>query len=273
MQIAPSIQLMPVVRHYLVLETAQQGLFHHRLLPDGNTGMVFYYNDSAAAWANSPLAVTQRSFYYGPVKQFRDISLNGKLHMLVVVLQPAGIYALTGIAAHEFSDHITGLADVWGSESQLLEEQVYHAPNTTERIRLIEMFLIRRLQKVVPLHKQVAATVQLLQQSHGMLPVHELAKQACIGERQLERLFHRHIGLSPKQFAAIVKLQRTLKLLQHKSRSEQLTGITYDAGYYDQAHFIREFKKQAGMLPKQYLSGTTRLALNFIRFTADDHQL
>lgn len=263
MQLLPSIQLMSIIRHYLVLESSQPGSFQHRLLPDGSTGLVLYYNSTAAA-PDQP-SVMQTSFYYGPIRHFRDVSFSGNLHLLVVVLQPAGIHGLTGMAAHELSNHIISLSDLWGSDGRLLDEQVNQARNTEERIRCVDFFLLKRLQNVSPVNRSVISVLQLLQQSGGSLPVKELTQRTGIGERQLERLFHQYIGLSPKQFAAIVKLQRTLKLLQHKTTHERLTDITYDAGYFDQAHFIREFKKQAGLPPKQYLGSTIRLALNFIR--------
>jgi AraC-like DNA-binding protein len=265
MQLRPSPQLLPIVRHYLLLETAQEGSFQHRLLPDGSTGIVFYYGSSTPPQYFLGRKVA-RSFYYGPIRSFTDMCFTGHLHMLAVVLQPSGIHALTGIPAAVFRDQVVSLTDLWGRDAALLEEQVCQAGDPVQSIAAVEVFLTGRLQNIRPLHPLVAVAVQQLRLQQGTTGVQVLCRQLGIGERQLERLFRQYIGLSPKQFASLVKLQHTLKLLQNKTGTGQLTGITYAAGYYDQAHFIREFKKQAGMLPSQYLEQTQRLALNFIRF-------
>lgn len=265
MQLRPSPQLLPIVRHYLLLETAQEGSFQHRLLPDGSTGIVFYYGNNTPMPYFSGNRVAQ-SFYYGPIRSFTDMCFTGHLRMLAVVLQPSGIHALTGIPATAFQNQVVGLTDLWGRDAAVLEEQVCQAGSPAQSIAFIETFLTGRLQNTRPLHPLVTAAVQQLKLQQGATGVQTLCRQLGIGERQLERLFGQYIGLSPKQFASLVKLQHTLKLLQNKAGTEQLTGITYAAGYYDQAHFIREFKKQAGMLPSQYLEQTQRLALNFIRF-------
>ena len=70
--------------------------------------------------------------------------------------------------------------------------------------------------------------------------------------RQLERKFAKQIGISPKQLGKVIRLQTALKMLLNK-KAESLTDIAYESEYYDQAHFIKDFKEFTGTSPKEFL--------------------
>jgi AraC-like DNA-binding protein len=74
---------------------------------------------------------------------------------------------------------------------------------------------------------------------------------ACISRKQFERVFAAKIGATPKQYLKVVRLQQALQL-KSIDRNRNLTQLAYDCGYYDQSHFINEFKQQTGYTPKQY---------------------
>jgi AraC-like DNA-binding protein len=78
--------------------------------------------------------------------------------------------------------------------------------------------------------------------------------------RQLERHFRKQIGISPKQLSKAIRLQATLNLLLNK-KSETLTDIAYESDYFDQNHFIKDFKDLVGVTPKEYL-GNENMALS-----------
>ena len=86
-----------------------------------------------------------------------------------------------------------------------------------------------------------------------------------VSERQLERKFRENIGISPKKFSNVIRLQFFLKLFRTKPPQKSLTEIGYESGYYDQAHLIREFRKSVGLSPGQYIFKTNRLAVNLVQ--------
>jgi len=83
----------------------------------------------------------------------------------------------------------------------------------------------------------------------------------------LERQFRAHVGLTPKQFLRTMRFQYLLKCIQ-QTPDTSLTRLAYETGYYDQAHFIHEFKQLAGITPTQYLTQTRLLAINFMQLPA-----
>jgi AraC-like DNA-binding protein len=92
----------------------------------------------------------------------------------------------------------------------------------------------------------------VLLSTKGSTPINAILKEDPSKRRQLERKFIRQIGISPKQLGKVVRLQTALKLLLNK-RDESLTHIAYESKYYDQAHFIKDFKEFTGINPKEFL--------------------
>ncbi|WP_228446764.1 helix-turn-helix domain-containing protein [Chryseobacterium sp. 3008163] len=97
-----------------------------------------------------------------------------------------------------------------------------------------------------------------------------MVKHTGYSERHIERIFKECIGLNPKKFGNIVKLHFFLNLLKYKSSQSNITDLCYDAGYADQSHLIKEFKKYTGITPTQYLKNTNRLAINFMEIKSNE---
>ena len=104
-------------------------------------------------------------------------------------------------------------------------------------------------------HEQEGALVKnasgLIRKGKGLVRVEELANQFEVSIKTLERHFNREIGVSPKFFSRIMRLQEVLKLL-NDGEEPIWTDIAYSFGYVDQAHFIKDFKDFAGVTPKIY---------------------
>jgi transcriptional regulator GlxA family with amidase domain len=83
-----------------------------------------------------------------------------------------------------------------------------------------------------------------------------------VNRRQLERKFSSAIGLSPKQLSKVIRLQTTLKAL-YQEKSSTLTSVAYENGYYDQAHFIKDFREFTGVSPKEFYAGHLQLSSLF----------
>ena len=86
------------------------------------------------------------------------------------------------------------------------------------------------------------------------IPVIELASIACVSKKQFERLFKELVGTNPKEYARIVRFQKSLKLLQHYQEDANQAQLAYQCGYADQSHFIREFRRFSGYTPLSLLN-------------------
>ena len=85
-------------------------------------------------------------------------------------------------------------------------------------------------------------------------PIIELTSATCFSKKQFERLFNELVGANPKEYARIVRFQKSLKLLQHGSEDTSLAQLACQCGYADQSHFIREFRRFSGYTPLSLLN-------------------
>ena len=269
MQLAPAASLSHIVKHYLVLKRDEEVHLNYRLFSDGNPGLVFHFKNPLIQYESNQMkgTVQPKSFIYGQITHYNDLRSSGALAMLVVVLQPYGIYKLLHTAASEMNNCIISLADLFGQEALDLEEQVLHAGHVSPIINLVEQFLLKKGVNAKDTDPVFKESLQYIYQHKGILTIEELLKKIPVTERQLERKYNKYIGTGPKKFSDIIKFQHFLKLLLHHRPDEKMTHAVYDGGYYDQSHLNNYFKKNTGLTPWQYKLDHRLLAVNFMQLS------
>ncbi len=118
----------------------------------------------------------------------------------------------------------------------------------TDRLKVIETFLISRLKKKAK-DELIIIAVELIKQYVGNIKITLLAEKLRISQSQLERRFRRVVGASPKKFASIVRLRNVISIA---SNENNMTKLGLEVGYFDQAHFIKDFKSFTGLTPEKY---------------------
>lgn len=261
MQIPPSPHLAHIIKHYLILENNCSKQLNYRLFSDGNPGMVFYFK---APLIEYEYAMHPRSFVYGQLTQYKDLISTGELDILVVVFQPYALYALSGIASVELNDSLIKLNELFKSDAEDLEDRVLNETDLKNKIEHIENFVFKKLADVLYPDKTLTRALKLIDNHKGNISVSHLLNVLPITEKQLERRFNQYIGINPKRFTAIVKLQYFLKNLQSHSPDTKIADAAYQSGYYDQAHLNNYFKKSIGITPSAYKTNNL-LAINFMQ--------
>ncbi|KFF16405.1 helix-turn-helix domain-containing protein [Flavobacterium hydatis] len=267
MQVLPPKELSPYIKHYLFLENKGNDTQKLRLFSDGNTGVVFSLKSKLISGYSNYEAQNYlpSSFLYGQLNGFKDIYSGSEMSIVIVVFQPNGINQLLGITSSELRDTIITIDDIFGLEGIELQEKLSEQTTIQERLNLLNHFF-KTLEAKKPLSNQLiaAASLDFIFKSKGQFSLKQLVDYTGYTERHIERKFTECVGLNPKKFGNIVKIHGFLKLLKNKSEDTNLTTISYDAGFSDQSHLIREFKKHTGMTPKEYLYNAGKLTNNFI---------
>lgn len=272
MQIAPIKELAPYIKHYLFLESEETASKKLRLFSDGNTGMVLTFRGNLTSNTHSTSTLNYpNSFLYGQISTFRDLYLVEKTSIIIVVFQPYGFNHLLGISANEIREGIIATEDIFGSKDSLLYEKLSESSYLEKKIQILNTFFIEQAaKKNLSNQNLIHPTLNYILKNKGAVTVNHLVKYTGYSERHIERIFNECIGLNPKKFGNIVKLHFFLNLLKYKSSQSNITDLCYEAGYADQSHLIKEFKKHTGITPTQYLNNTNRLAINFMEIKSNE---
>jgi AraC-like DNA-binding protein len=151
---------------------------------------------------------------------------------------------------HELANRVVELDDIFGAEARTLVEQLRNAPSWARRFELIDAFLLERLAASNPVSREVAWAWDRLASSHGGASIGALSVELGWSRRRLIEQFREHAGLPPKTVARLMRFNRALKLVQAPG-ARRWVDVAYAAGYYDQAHMIRDFRQFAGATPTE----------------------
>ena len=261
----PPPSLSAYVKCFWTLEADSSfALQKQRIIPDGCMEMIFHHGDQYLQYRDDGSSVLQpRCFVFGQITSPLQIAPTAASGIFAVRFEPDGFSPFATLTPGQMSNRAVPLSELFGDEGLSLGEGVINAQSTIERISLIEIFLTAKLQLIKTREKLSGSTVELLLQTKGQLSIEELSAKMLVNRRQLERRFSAAIGLSPKQLTKIIRLQNALKMMIEKP-SDSLTALAYESGYYDQAHFIKDFKEFTGISPKQFFAGNLQLSSLFI---------
>jgi AraC-like DNA-binding protein len=272
MQVAPSEQLLPYIKHYLFLESQRNGLKNLRLFSDGNTGMVFSFKSNliTAIEDNGQFDYLPNTFVYGQLSAFKDLVIKNESSLIIVVFQPTGLSGLLGVPAYDLKDKAVHTEDIVGKAGVFLHEKLSEQVDIHAKLSLLNAYFLA-LVAICPYlkHQLIQSSLPFIHEKKGLITVNQLVKHTGYTERHIERMFSECVGLNPKKFGNIVKLHHFIKLLRSKSKQNSITDFCYEAGYSDQSHLIREFKKYTGITPTEYINNTNKLAINFIEFDTE----
>jgi AraC-like DNA-binding protein len=172
----------------------------------------------------------------------------GVSHGVQAYLTPLGAERLFRMPMGELANGGADLEDLLEGADELAE-RLYDLPDWPARLTLLEDFISRRVDEAPRTPREIEWSWQRLLASDGAVPVAELADEVGWSRRHLAARFREHVGLPPKALARILRFERAAERLR---RGADLADAALDSGYYDQAHFNRDFKQFAGVTPTQY---------------------
>lgn len=257
--------LQSFIRCFWSLEAPAQTIEEkQRIVPDGCMEMIFHYGDPYKQYFQDGTSIIQpRCFVFGQITSPLEIAPTGISGIAAARFQPDGFIPFSSYPLLHMENRAIPLSELFGDEGVQLENEILNVLTNQERIDLITKFLLANLQTPEAADRVTKACIESLLQSNGIKSVDELAEHLQVNRRQLERKFSAAIGLSPKQFSKVIRLQSTCKAMQLKKYTT-LTSLAYENGYYDQAHFIKDFKEFTGFSPRQFYAANLKLSALFM---------
>ncbi|MCQ6956384.1 AraC family transcriptional regulator [Mucilaginibacter sp. JC4] len=153
----------------------------------------------------------------------------------------------------EFNDQIIDFEQIGGKETVVLHAKLIEARSLDRRIELVEEFLLFKLsfseRKIAKL-KLVDSIMKELAKDDFFEKINTVASRYGVSSRYLQKIFLNYSGLSPNLFSKIGRFQKSLHMVIEKNTP--LTTVAYECGYFDQSHFIKDFKFFTGSIPSRF---------------------
>lgn len=245
---APSLKLSPYVREYMLIES-EAGM-NNTLIPDTCLVLAIRLKGSIIFYEGEETTSPPVQIISGLQNAARQLSYGGGTSNFLIVFREGGLTAFSKMPAHELFNQTADAVNVFPSGAMdELTEKMQEAATHAARVKIADDFLQQQLISTDsdPL---IRRAVQLIQQHQGIIKVKELAASLHISQDPFEKKFRTYIGTSPKKYATIIRIRNIIEKIPSYS---SLTEAGYEAGYYDQSHFIKEFRIFTGQTPKEFL--------------------
>lgn len=227
----PAVHLAASVECFWTSRAVADGA--HRVYPDGCMDLMYTRADGRS-----------RLEVIGAMTRYIDAEAGAGTEIFAVRFRPGG--AGLGVAANELRDAAVEWQAIHPHDARWLKTRLDDADSVAEMVAVCEA--------VIPAAPGdgVQRAIAELERRRGLVDLEWLARQANVSERQFRRLCVARTGLAPKQLARILRFRHAVGLLRG-ARWGELTSVALDCGYYDQAHFIHEFREWAGVSPVRFL--------------------
>jgi len=256
---SPSAVLQPYIDNYMFVDidwrttSVMPALW--RLIPFGQVSALFLYGDNhqySPLSAGQQMEETSGAFLVGQLTRPLWLKFSGHTRLAKVQFRTGGVQQFLTLPLAELTDTpSTCLAEFWGPEAHLLNEQLHAAESDYARCALLNRFFQSELLSENLQANYVHYTLRQLHQTLGNCRLADLEHSLGISARQLERVFHSRVGLSPKTISKFIRINAALNVLEHNP-SQQLSALGYQLGYFDPAHFSKEFKQVTGISPSVF---------------------
>ena len=243
----PAIALQPYIREFVLIETDEAT--ESMVIPDTSLvmslryrGQVLKAQETVPGIVISGLRRSVRHFAYAP-----------QTANFLVIFREGGISGFARTPANELYEQTISAANLFPrSGLDQLQERLAGAGTNAERVRQVECFLLAHLVNT----KQdalIGNAVRLIRQHKGILRIDQLASSLYLSKDPFEKRFRSLVGSTPKQYASIIRLRG---LIQNYPSVSSLTEASYEAGYFDQSHFIKDFRLFTGRSPREFFQSS-----------------
>ena len=239
--IKPYKELEPYIHFYWELKGNEVERQWERVFPDGCAGIVVNLGDTCLTDNGSTIMQFGKTYVVGAMTSFKDSFIDNDTHLIGVCLKPAtfsNFYSYT--SQNELSNNTVEFEKAYSFNIDKTFENPFN---------YFDKFYSGRIKTKT---NQLQSVINDIHSTNGQISIYELSKRHFTTVRQLERNFKRLIGLSPKEYANIIRFQNALRLIKKLNQKSSLFDIAFECGYYDHSHLGNEIRRFTG-LPQSLL--------------------
>lgn len=237
-KIAPHEGLMPFIHFYWELKGNENEKQWERVFPDGCAGILLNLGDKCLTDNGTLSMESGKTYVVGAMNVFKDSFIDKDTHLIGVCLKPASFANFYNYTSqNELTNHTIELE----KSNSFSVDKIFE-----NSFGYFDRFYSERIKsKINPLNSVLTD----IHSCKGTISIYDLAKRNFTTVRQLERNFKKYIGLSPKEYANIIRFQHALSLIKDSRQNRSLLDIAFECGYYDHAHLSHEVQRNTGFSP------------------------
>ncbi len=252
--VEPSSFLKNYVKHYCFMESDMgEGDVTERVIPTENVQLMFHYKNPFVVINPDGSTVNQpRSILSGLSNSFSDVSTLGESGVVFVTFHPNGACHFLDFPLSEIENKSVDLSNIFYKQVSEIEELLFLKKSMAERVSVIDNFLLKRFAPI-PVNDSliILKGIEVIKNSNGQTTALSLSNYLSVSPKSLERKFSHYLGKTPKQIIRLIRFQTVVSDLS-VNLDMNLTEYAYLNGYFDQAHFIKDFKALSGYTPKEF---------------------
>jgi AraC-like DNA-binding protein len=248
----PTPKLRPFIKQFWAMENVLNSgeACSQRIVPSGLPELILYINDKPKSDKRS---IEAHCLLNGQHNDYFDLHFTEDLSIFSVLFEPQGVSQFFNLPFNELTNQSVPLEFINSAFSKEFQSRLSESISFNARVNIAEEIFCRQLTKDNRSYdfKRMGNTVELIKNAKGVVEIDLLSQQACLSRKQFERLFLGYIGISPKQYLKIIRFQSSLYYNSQRN-GLSMTQLAHASGYYDQSHFINDFKTLTGLTPKKF---------------------
>lgn len=255
----PRFPLDQFIQALIYFEGIQHAHTVDRLLPNGETEILIDFHDTPQyIYDNNTLKEIQACNHVwaaGVRTEPITIPAGSMASMMVVSFKKGMSYPFYPFPVSEVADHVLDSDLIWGDEFALVREQMLETADIDRRFALMENFLLDKFASRLVVDECVSFAVSEMSRNPDRLNIARMNAKIGYSQKHFISMFKRRVGLTPKAYLKIMRFQKAIRTIESiPGSSIDWAAISYDCGFYDQSHFINDFRVFSGFTPEEYLT-------------------
>lgn len=238
-----------------------------RFLPDGNINVVIDLTDYPKfIYDNHTLKEIQackKVWFSGIRNRYITIPSGRDCEMFIINFHKGKAYPFTEIPMYELTDYVVDGELVMQSQILNMREDLLEIINIRDKFLYAEKHIMKVFGNRLDLNPFVEFAVNRIIQNPDQSSISAISKKVGYSQKHLIKIFKEHVGMAPKSFLKIIRFQKAITEIE-KNKTANWASIALESGYYDQAHFINDFKDFSGFTPGEFI----RMKSDFTNYVA-----
>lgn len=251
----PRAPLNDFIDVFIYFERVERDHTIDRFLPNGDTEILIDFHDTPQfIYDNNSLREIQACHHVwasGLRTEPITIPSGNGAAMMVIAFKKGMAAPFFPFPMEEIADCVVDADLIWGSDFGDLREKLLDEKDIGKRFELVEQFLILRFAAVLNVNPCIAFAVEEMTRRPDRLSIARMNQKIGYSQKHFTEMFRKHIGITPKSYLKIMRFQKAVRTID-AAASIEWDMVAQECGFYDQAHFINDFKHFSGFTPEQY---------------------